>query len=551
MTLRAFWLTGVVGLLAALALAGCSETEDRAAAKEAISAQTAAEKEMRLVAVTLANASLEDENRAAQVVSGFAKAEAPLRSLLKGQPKCWQVQSQLGSVLLAKGDFFSARVTSIMTRISQRQDAAMDAWRYVKTHQAERARSLAQQSSATTAETALAAIQAKYKAELATRQQAIEDAKARCAELLKLAATQGEAGKAEDDAGKALIAEADKMPLGKSQLAKLGEGEDKQSHAANFFAQAAILEYQAKVLFNAEARKAAEKGLADNRVRTLLDIPDEVAGHELAIDMIQGRLTDLEKAQADTHQAVTSTAPDVSKADVGREQERAAMNLEHLAADAAAIEQAAKAADEAYDAAITELNSAKLLAQQASDGRELSIRVELSNAYRGKGILHLTLAGLSVSLQEVARIANDADLASLPVKGDATVGQLMFGGYQAKDCDTLQRDLAGKSLSESAWVLDDSDLLAQQVESRSINKDIREGQLWSQRVLKDRRAELEKQLGESIPRRQAGPAAPAGPAGPAAPASPAGPGVPPAGPSSGGPVATPAGPSLPASQPTP
>ena len=515
MTLRSFWRTGVVGLLAAAVLAGCGESDERKSAKDADAAQTKAAKELRLAAVSL-NESLDDESRAAQVIGGFSKAEATLRDLIKQQPTCWQAQAQLGSVLLAKGDFYSARVSALMTQISQSQNAAIQAWRYLKKHQAERDLALGQQAMATGDEAALTAEETRLKADLATRQKAIDDSRARSADLLKLAATQADAGKVEDEAGKALVAEAEKMPLGKAQLAKMGEGCDKQSHAAENFAQAAILESQAKVLFNAEARKAAEQGLAANRVRALLGIPDEVAGHELAIDMIQGRLTELDKAKANSHQNAATTAPEGSKLDVQRDQEVATMNLEHLAAVGARLEQAVKSADEAYDSASKELTAALPGARAANDWRELNIRVDLSNSNRGKGLLHLMLAGLSVSLQEVARIAKDADLASLQIpKMETTVGQLAFSSYQEKGREKSERDAARVALSDAAWALDDSEMLARQIESKTNNKDIREGQLWTQRVLKDRRAELEKQLGELIARRQGGPTGGlSGPSGP-------------------------------------
>jgi hypothetical protein len=141
-----------------------------------------------------------------------------------------------------------------------------------------------------------------------------------------------------------------------------------------------------------------------------------------------------------------------------------------------------------------------------------------------------------VSLQEVAKIAKDADLASLKVSGGETkVGELTFAGYEDKAREQAERELAKKALSESAWALDDSELLAQQIESKTSNKDIREGQLWTQRVLKDRRAELEKQLGEPIARRQGGPA---------------GAGASSSLPPSGGPLTNPAGPTGPTSRPT-
>jgi hypothetical protein len=511
-------------------LAGCNDSGQRKAAREAQAAQRAAQEQQRKVSLAMGSSSLEATGRDREVDAGLRQAEKTLRDLLASQSGNWSAQAQLGEVLLTRATVRSVRVTVLLSAIRQDESYAAQALGYLKTHDLASRQWQGNRATCVAVRDALGDERAKLQEQIRDAGGKIVDCRASYDKLAEQARRLIHDATTQKEAGDALQAEADKMPVSTAQLARLADAYELQVSAARTLGESAIGEVQARALYDAEARQAAAADLASagtapddpanpsKRTLALRAIPDETARLELAIIALRARLAAITVEQAACQQRLTvidaqlgrgptTSAPEDIKTLVASQQAATALSLGRVAAWSAALDAAVKDADAQFDQAIEQLRAAMAAARQAADFHEFDIRIRLADAYAGKGQMHVLLADAAGVFDEARKLAADPKLAGvMTADGSKPVSELVFGPYTtggtAQDVNSQagQRGAGVGLLQEAAWALDDGKAAAQAAEAAAGDQRIREGRLWTM-VMSQMRVRYEGFAGTSIGQR--------------------------------------------------
>lgn len=509
----------ILGLLTAVLLvgSGCQESERRQQARRAEEATAAVGKTQDEIEKIKRSPSLSPESRDKQLTELYVQADRTLSQAQGQAPDYWPLKADRAEQLRRQAEHHGQTVIELMGEIRRNfSDATTTA-----TYLTERQQSAKLEEGRRDILKFVLDKLARQRAVLADGEVrdgrtilGLKAAQAKVAELQAEAKKHREqasslADKARAEKAKAdkLIEEANSLPLGPEQGAKIAHAETFQVQAAKLQGEALAADLNAENIMNASARAALDKVSADDvvgRIAALQAVPDELAGYELAILTIQERLKALDKEEAETRQqlaqveqmlgAKSGDSVEGLSGHITGHQNSIRTHLSRVAEAGTRLVAALKQAEEALEESANQFRAAlaglraetsermqeSLAAGEPGQKSQFEATMELS--------IQMNLASAYGQLAELRRIA--AEAAVLFNESGELASGVGVSGISFQTIDQAERQAAASENAKAALaVLAEALTVARVIDSGSPNQMIRDAKLTS-KVVNDRREVL-------------------------------------------------------------